>query len=53
MLSTEELWIQVAVYNEAMWPITIATIVAAAFLTFWVFWRPGARSDLWMKVFRG
>jgi hypothetical protein len=53
MLSTEEFWTQVAVYNEATWPITIAMIVAAVFLTFRVFWRPGARSDMWMKAFLG
>jgi hypothetical protein len=53
MLSTEEFWTQVGVYNEATWPITIAMIVAAAFLTFRVFWRPGARSDRWMKAFLG
>jgi hypothetical protein len=53
MLSTEEFWTQVAVYNEATWPITIAMTIAAVFLTFRVFWRPGARSDMWMKAFLG
>lgn len=51
MLSTEEFWTHVAVYNEAMWPIAIAMTVAAAILTFRVFWRPGAMSDRWMKAF--
>jgi hypothetical protein len=41
------------VYNETTWPITIAMVIAAAFLTFRVFWRPGARSDRWMKAFLG
>jgi len=53
MLSTEEFWTQVAVYNQATWPISVAMIVAAAFLTFRVFWRPGATSDVWMKAFLG
>jgi len=51
MLSTEEFWTHVGAYNEATWPIAIAMTFAAAFLTFRVFWRPGARSDWWMKAF--
>lgn len=51
MLSTEEFWTHLGAYNEATWPIAIAMAVAAAFLTFRVFWRPGARSDWWMKGF--
>lgn len=53
MLSTEEFWTQVRVYNEATWPIAVAMTLAAAFLTFRVFWRPGAKSDRWMKAFLG
>jgi hypothetical protein len=53
MSSTEEFWTQVGVYNEAMWPISVAMLVTAAFLTFRVFWRPSARSDRWMKAFLG
>jgi hypothetical protein len=53
MLSTEEFWTQVAVYNEATWPVSIVMAVGAAFLTFRVFWRPGVRADVWMKAFLG
>ena len=51
MMSTEAFWTQVGAYNETMWPISTAMIVAAAFLTYRVFLRPGAKTDLWMKVF--
>jgi hypothetical protein len=53
VLSTEEFWTQVAAYNEETSPVTIIMTVAALFLTFRVFWRPGARSDVWMKAFLG
>jgi hypothetical protein len=51
MASTEEFWNGVVAYNEAMWPVTIALTILAAFLVFRVFLRPGARTDLWMKAF--
>ena len=51
MASAATFWSQVTAYNEALWPVVMAMIVAAAFLTYRVFWRPGARSDLWMKLF--
>jgi hypothetical protein len=51
MVSTEEFWSQVAVYNQATWPISIALSVVAAFLAYRVFARPGARTDVWMKAF--
>jgi len=51
MMSTEVFWTRVGVYNETMWPIAIAMTVAAAFLTYRVFSRPGARTDAWMKAF--
>jgi hypothetical protein len=51
MMSTEAFWTQVGAYNETMWPIVIAMSVAAVFLTCRVFFRPDARTDLWMKVF--
>jgi hypothetical protein len=51
MVSTEVFWTRVAAYNETMWPIMIAMIVAAAFLTYRVFFRPGARTDAWTKAF--
>jgi hypothetical protein len=51
MVSTEEFWTRVGTYNEATWPVLIAMIAAAAFLTYRVFLRPGARTDLWLKAF--
>jgi hypothetical protein len=51
MVSAEEFWTQVAAYNEATWPMSIAMSVAAAFLAYRVFVRPGARTDIWMKAF--
>ena len=51
MASAEGFWSQVGVYNETMWPIVIAMTAAAAFLTYRVLWRSGARSDMWMKAF--
>ena len=49
-MSTEVFWTQVSAYNETMWPIAIVMIVAAAFLAGRVFFRPGARTDMWMKA---
>jgi hypothetical protein len=51
MMSAQEFWTRVAVYNETMWPVVIAMTAVAAFLAFRVFLRPGARTDLWVKAF--
>ncbi len=51
MMSTEVFWTGVGAYNETMWPIATAMIVAAALLTWRVFLRPGAKTDMWMKAF--
>ena len=51
MMSSDLFWSRVGLYNEATWPITAIMIVAAAFLAFRVFLRPGAKTDLWLKVF--
>jgi hypothetical protein len=51
MISTEVFWTQVGAYNETMWPIVIAMTIAAAFLAFRVFLRPGAGTDAWLKAF--
>jgi hypothetical protein len=53
MMNTELFWSRVGVYNETMWPILIVMSVAAAFLAYRVFFRPGARTDVWMKAFLG
>ena len=50
-MNAEEFWTQVAVYNEATWPIVVAMSLAAAFLVYRVFLKPGARTDLWTKAF--
>jgi hypothetical protein len=52
-MNTELFWSRVAVYNETMWPIVIVMSVAAAFLTYRVFSKPGAKTDLWLKAFLG
>lgn len=50
-MRTEVFWSRVGAYNEVTWPVTLAMTVAAACLTFRVFLRPGARTDLWLKAF--
>ena len=50
-MDTAAFWTQVAAYNEMTWPIQIAMTVAAAYLTYRVFAKPGARTDVWMKAF--
>jgi hypothetical protein len=50
-MSTELFWTRVGAYNEAMWPIAMAMIVVAAFVTYRVFVRPGAKTDIWTKAF--
>jgi hypothetical protein len=44
-------WNHVGLYNETLWPVQVIMIVAAAFLTYRVFAKPGPRADVWMKVF--
>jgi hypothetical protein len=51
MMTAEAFWRGVGVYNETMLPVEIAMTVAAAFLVYRVFYKPGARTDVWMKVF--
>jgi hypothetical protein len=53
MASTEQFWTQVRVYNETMWPIVMALTIAAIFLTYRLFRRPGAKTDAWLKAFLG
>ena len=50
-MSTELFWTRVGVYNEKTWPLALVMIVAAGFLTCRVFFRPGAKTDMWMKAF--
>jgi hypothetical protein len=50
-MDTATFWTQIATYNETTWPVQVLTIIAAAYLTYRVFARPGARTDAWMKAF--
>jgi hypothetical protein len=51
MMDAKEFWTQVAAYNGAVWPVVMAMTIVAAFLTYRVFLRPGARTDAWTKAF--
>jgi hypothetical protein len=51
MANTELFWTQVSAYNEKMWPVVILMTVVAAFLACRVFFRPGAKTDTWLKAF--
>jgi hypothetical protein len=53
MESTEAFWTGVGTYNNAMWPISMIMSVAALSLTYRLFSRPGARTDMWIKAFLG
>jgi hypothetical protein len=50
-MDTATFWTKIAVYNEATWPIQAGMIVAAAYLTYRVFARPGDKTDVWMRAF--
>jgi hypothetical protein len=50
-MDTATFWTQIAAYNETTWPVQAVMTVAAAYLTYRVFARPGARTDVWMKAF--
>jgi hypothetical protein len=50
-MSTEIFWTRLGAYNEATLPIQAVMIIIAAFLTYRVFAKPGAKTDVWMKAF--
>jgi hypothetical protein len=50
-MSAEIFWSRVGAYNQATWPVQVLLVVAAAFLTYRVFARPGAPTDLLVKAF--
>lgn len=50
-MDTASFWNHVGVYNAATWPVQAVMIVAAAYLTYRVFAKPGAKTDVWMKAF--
>jgi hypothetical protein len=50
-MDTAAFWNHVAAYNEATWPVQAVMIVAAAYLAYRVFVKPGPKIDVWMKTF--
>ena len=50
-MSTETFWTGVGAYNETTLPIQAVMIIAAVILTYLVFAKPGAKTDVWMKTF--
>jgi hypothetical protein len=50
-MDTATFWSQVATYNKTTWPVQALTIITAAYLTYRVFAKPGAKTDVWMKAF--
>jgi hypothetical protein len=50
-MDTATFWTKIAVYNETTWLVQAVMIIAAAYLTYRVLARPGARTDAWMKAF--
>jgi hypothetical protein len=49
--NSEVFWSRVGAYNEATWPVSVAMIVAVAALTYRVFCKPNARTDVWTNAF--
>jgi hypothetical protein len=50
-LSTETFWTQVGAYNEATSLVHLVLVIAAVVLTYRVFTKPGAKTDVLMKAF--
>jgi hypothetical protein len=50
-MSTETFWTQVGAYNEATLLVQAVLVIVAAVLTYRVFARPGAKTDMLMKAF--
>ena len=50
-MDTATFWSQVATYNKTTWPVQALTIITAAYLTYRVLAKPGAKTDVWMKAF--
>ena len=50
-MSTEAFWTQVGAYNEATLLVQAVLVIVAAVLTYRVFARPGAKTDVLMKAF--
>jgi hypothetical protein len=50
-MDTITFWTKIAAYNTATWPVQAVMTIAAVYLTYRVFAKPGARTDVWMKAF--
>jgi hypothetical protein len=50
-MDTATFWTQVATYNAATWPVQVVMTVAAVYLTYRVFAKPGPTTDVWVKAF--
>ncbi len=48
---TDTFWNQMGLYNEATFSVQIAMIVLVVVLTYFVFVKPGTKSNTLMKVF--
>ncbi len=51
MFDAEKWWSQVGTYNEAIFPMQIVMLVAAFLLTYFVFARPGLKTNKMMKAY--
>ncbi len=50
-MNTETFWTQVGAYNEATSLVQAVLVIAAVVLTYRVFTKPGAKTDVLMKAF--
>jgi hypothetical protein len=50
-MDTVAFWDHVAAYNAVTWPVQVIMVAVAVYLTYCVFVKPGAKTDIWMKVF--
>ena len=50
-MSTEAFWTQVGAYNEATLLVQVILVIVAVVLTYRVFTKPGAKTDVLMKAF--
>ena len=50
-MDTTTFWNYVATYNETTWLVQALMIIAAAYLTYRVFAKPGTKTNAWMKAF--
>jgi hypothetical protein len=50
-MDTATFWNHIAAYNETTWLVQAVMIIAAVYLTYRVFAKPGPATDVWMKAF--